>query len=157
MDKLKVFYNTIMETIVLVFIFMVVTGLLVGDEAMDVGGLFALGSAGLSYVRIAQISFSAVLLGILRVLIISDLYMKKTLLIWRVALLLFLGYFTTAACIIIFQWFPIDLWSAWLGVTISYMVCFLLSTLIALLVTKKADKKYKKQLTDYKNKRGIRK
>jgi len=154
MAKIKIFFDMILETFALVFIVMTTVGWFLGDAAVGDGGLFTMGRAGLSYESIAQIFISATLLGILRVLLISDLFIKKTLLIWRAALLLLLSFIAIVACIIVFQWFPFDMWHAWVAFIISYLICFLLSTSISLLITKLTDRKYKEQLSDYKAKRG---
>ncbi|MCL2353677.1 MAG: hypothetical protein FWC69_03510 [Defluviitaleaceae bacterium] len=112
--------------------------------------LSILGSEGLAYAHIAQILGLSTVLGALITLLTSDIVLKQTMLLWRCALLLFLSLVACGLFVIIFRWFPLDLWQAWLSFLLSFVVFFILGIGSMLLKTKLEDKKYKKLLSSYK-------
>ena len=146
------FLQSIMETFAYSIIVLCVVGLAIGDVARDIYGLFSLGSAGISYQSIVQFFVCAATIGVLRVLLLSDMLFKKAMLLWRVVLLLLLTLVFTGFYIVIFRWFPIDMWRAWVGFAVSFTLCSTLTVLAMILRIRLTDKKYDKLLSDYKAK-----
>ena len=137
------------ETFALTIICLAITGLAVGDAVPDVG-MFAVGYAGLSYHVIVQVFAWSWLVGVLITLFASDLFFKKTMMLWRRAILLFLGIASAAVFAFVFEWFPRDTWVPWVVFLAVFGLCFGIGLFAMCIKTKHEDRKYEKLLSDYK-------
>jgi len=151
----SVFFQHTIVTFAYSIIAMTVTGLILTGYRELHEVLSILGREGLAYQSVAQIFALSAVLGALITLLTSDIILKNVMLLWRCALLLFLALVTCGLFIVIFHWFPLDLWQAWIGF-ISFFVTFFMIGLGAMIVkTKLEDKRYEKLLSDYKAKQNL--
>jgi len=127
-----------------------ITGWILGDSQIQYDGLLRLGRAGLSFQTLAQLFAWSVVISILSVLLTSDIFFKKVLLLWRMVLLTFLGIATCIAFAVVFRWFPLDIWEAWAGFLTFFVVGFGFSSFGMIMKTKLEDRRYNNALSDYK-------
>ncbi|MCL1807525.1 MAG: hypothetical protein FWG31_07480 [Oscillospiraceae bacterium] len=123
-------------------------GWAVGDSARETGGFMRLGSDGLAYASIGQIFlFSLTVTGVNGVFFFVS---KRLMLLWRYTMIGGITFIITVAFSLIFQWFPTGNGLAWISFLISFGVSMTGGILFMILKTKLEDKKYGKQLSDYK-------
>jgi len=147
----KTFYNHLSTTFMFAILAMALTGLVTSDSVEQVG-LFVT-DAGLSFSGILQLLLWSSVISLLGMVLTSDIWFKKVMLLWRVVVLFFLGIATSIAFATIFQWIPTDSWRAWAGF-ISFFVIGFGAGLAAILVKVKIkDRRYNKLLSEYKSKR----
>ena len=157
MDEKKsiasILWQQITTTFALAIITASIAGWVMGDATgMGNEGFFRLGSAGMAYQSIAQMFGLTTVLSILIVLLTDDRFFKKVMLLWRIVLLLFLCTVTSAAFALTFRWIPHDSWEAWTAFLGAFIGSFLLGFLAALIKTKIDDRRYERQLSNYKMK-----
>lgn len=129
-----------------------IVGWFVGDMEKGSGGLFSLGGDGLSYKAMLQIFIFSLSTGGLRILLLSDLIFKKMMLLWKMVLMFLLSFLSATICSVLFHWFPIENWQAWVSFIISITVCFVIGVLTMIIKIKLEDRKYDKLLSAYKEK-----
>ena len=159
MSKRKKIEKYLFETIAVTFA-MATFGAAMGGFLMDTfgsgvtvyGGFFAYGLGGLYYERIFQLFGLSVVLGVLLLIFISDLVLEKVMLLWRYVIFLPLAIVAISAFVIMFRWFPIDVWQWW-ALLIAVFVTSSLGSMIPMFVkVRREDKQYEKALSDYKKK-----
>lgn len=150
----KEFFQNIIKTFAYSVIAISIVGLLIGDAAKEFSNLFSFGSEGLSYPALLQIFICSVVIGCLRTLLLSDLIFKKMMLLWRYVLLLLLTFISTGFLVVLFRWFPVDLWEAWVGFIIAVIACFVIAASCMIIKTKLEDIKYDRLLSNYKAKQN---
>jgi len=158
MEEKKSIFSILWHQIVMTFSMAIILasifGWILGDAAMEHGGFFHLGSAGLPFQSIAQMFGLSTVLSVLVILLMSDTLLKKVMLLWRVALLLFLCIVATAAFALIFRWIPLGAWDAWAAMLGTFTASFLIGFSTMFIKTKLDDRRYEKQLSNYKMKQN---
>ncbi len=144
------FFKTALTTFASAIIAISIVGWLVGDVTKEVGGLLSLGREGISYVSIMQVFiFSLVQAGI-KVLLLSNIFFKKMMLLWKTVLMFLLSFAAGVLFSVLFRWFPIESLEAWIGFLVSISACFIIGILVVIAKTKLEDRKYKMLLSNYK-------
>ena len=131
----------------------VLAGLLVAryfPEAQDISTLFAQQGTGLPFSTILQIAALSVILALFCVLITSGRFLVKMRFLSRFFLFLLSAFITTSLFVIIFKWLPPDDLQAWIGYTLSCVICFAIASGITLINIKLQNKKYNRLLTNFK-------
>ena len=146
------FVKQVFNTFAAAIIAISMVGWFMGDAEKGSGGLFDLGSSGLSYCSMLQILIFSISIGVLRILLLSDLILKKMMLLWKTMLMFFLSFVSATVCSVLFHWFPIESRHAWIGFIISITVCFVIGVLAMIIKIKLEDRKYQKLLSAYKEK-----
>ena len=142
------FANHTMVNFGVCIIIISVIGRLLGDTAQEMGGFMSLGSAGLSYPSILQLFlFSVTVTGVIH---LFYAVVKKMMLLWQYTLIGLITFVIAVAFSFGFQWFPTDDQMAWISFLISFGVSMTGSILFMVLKIKLEDRKYGKQLSDYK-------
>jgi hypothetical protein len=129
---------------------MSIVGWFVGDEARELATMFELGSTGLSY----RIIFSVVLISIVNsflALLIARVF-NKLMFLWQLITTMFVCLAANSIVVATFRWIPTDSWQAWLWFAGSFVAMFTIISTVMIIQTKRADKQYEKQLSDYKAK-----
>ena len=114
-------------------------------------GISVFGREGLAYYSIAQIFALSVILGTLSTIFVSDTVFKKVMLLWRYVIFIFLSLVVLCVFVIIFQWFPLEMWEAWVTMAILFVVLGTIGTTPMIIKTKLEDKRYEKLLSNYKS------
>lgn len=105
----------------------------------DTGSLFRLGGRGLSLDTLAQFLATSLIITLFNQLFMSEWMTKRLPVSWRNAIMI-LGILLIVGCFIIaFDWFPVDMWEAWLGFFLSFGVCFTAGTVITRINLKGED------------------
>jgi uncharacterized RDD family membrane protein YckC len=113
-----------------------------------IDGIMSLAGVGLSYSAIFQMllfSIAATLSGF-----IFSQFFKKIMALWRYVLIIASMYGLAIIFAVVFKWFPLDLSQAWLYFILSFSLSMAISVTYMVLKTKLADKKYGRQLSEYK-------
>jgi magnesium-transporting ATPase (P-type) len=127
-----------------------IVGTFFGDDAREIASMFELGSAGLQY----HIIFSFVLLCMANsflALLITHIF-RKLLLLWQVIITMFVCLVANGIIIAAFRWIPLDSWRVWLSFVGTFVGIFTIFAIVMVVQTKRADKRYEKQLSEYKAK-----
>lgn len=93
------------------------------DTVQDISNMFSLGNAGLPVSTSFLFLLASVLVTFYRFLFFTDTFIKKMSMPARTVGMLTLTIFTIAVFILVFGWFPADMWFAWF----LYFVCFIIS------------------------------
>jgi len=121
---------------------------LVGEEGRQEVGMMALAGVGMSYVSILQLLLFAILITTINYAF--SLKIKNMLVLWRVAIQIVLTTGFTILFAVLFHWFPINDSMAWISFLISFTICITVSMLLVMLKLKLDNKKYQRQLSEYK-------
>ncbi len=146
------FLKQLLLTFLISYLAIIVVGFFVGDTEKGSGGLYHLGNEGLSIYSTMQILIFAVAISGFRIILLSNILIKKMMLLWRISLMLFCSIVTAIVCAVIFQWFPIQSGEAWISFILSMGGCFVLIVAGMFIKTKLDDRRYNKQLSAYKEK-----
>lgn len=151
------FVSQVLLTFAAAMIAISIVGWFVGDVEKGSVGLYSLGADGLSYKAMLQIFIVSLTTGGLRILLLSDLFLKKMMLLWKLVLMFVMSFLAATVCAVIFQWFPTENWQAWISYIISITVCIVLGVLAMVIKIKLEDRKYDKLLSAYKEKQKNKK
>ncbi|MCL2392678.1 MAG: DUF3021 family protein [Oscillospiraceae bacterium] len=155
MEEKKALRKEIVQSILMSFLGTIagvsIVGWFYGDTiAAEHGGLLRLGREGLAYESIAQLFLFSVIIGTLTAIFMTDYLFKKIMLLWRCVITVILGVTALIVFVIVFRWFPLDEITGWVVMLTSFVGIFGATTAIAVIVTKREDKKLERQLLDYK-------
>ena len=149
----KLFYLNLSSTFISSVMAIVLAGMLFVDSENVQGGLFRLGE-GLAYEGVIQIFIWSCVISGLTVVLVSDIWFGKIMLLWRAALLMFLAVVVSVGFAIVFRWFPLDAWEAWTTFLVFFIIGFGGGLAVAVAKTKIEDRRFNKLLSEYKSKRG---
>lgn len=99
--------------------------LVFGNSAKEFSNMFALGNQGLPAQIVFQFLGVSVLLVGVRFLFFTDIVIKKMPIWLRTACMLTVIVMIIAVFVIVFDWFPANMWQPWA----MFFVCFILSFL----------------------------
>ena len=152
MEEKKTIFNYISQTfatygvIVLIFILF---SLFIGESASEYSPLFALGKEGISLPILAELLLLAVMITGAQVVFVTDILIKNLSIVLRNVLLFVTVFIVMVIMIIIFDWFPTNDITAWMGFVISYAVSMLVSVGITKLREHLENSKMQKALDKY--------
>lgn len=145
-EKNTIFYYLSQVLIIFGFIIIVqnIFCLLFGESNQGHSALFALGNDGLSTGITFQFLSISVLIVLFRFIFFTDLLIKNLSIALRTMLLIVSNIATIASFIIIFKWFPVDMWEPWL----MFFICFGISFFASLFVTMYKEKLENKRMEE---------
>ncbi|MDF2487352.1 MAG: hypothetical protein K0R46_3520 [Herbinix sp.] len=111
-------------------IIMMCFSVIVGDAAKGYSVMFATGGAGVPVPIMAQFLLLSAINVALRYVFLTDKLIKHMSAVKRILCTVLSVLLTVIACIILFGWFPVNLWQAWLLFLGSFAVCFSIGTFI---------------------------
>ena len=158
MDDKKNIASLLFQSITMIFTCTIVTSCIAGwifwnlTPGYQVFHINNIGNDGLSYPVIAQFFAFSIIIGVMSVLLTEDILFKKVMLLWRCVLLLFLTLVVCGLFVVIFRWFPLDSWEAWVGLITPLSVFFILGFTPMIIKTWLEDRRYHKLLSNYKSK-----
>lgn len=126
--------------------------LMVGEEAKEISTLFNMGGDGLSVAAIMQFFGVAIVIMGFRILFCTDRFIKEMSITLRIAGMLLCIVGAVAVCTVVFGWFPVDMWEAWLGFLISFGLCFAGSLTVMRLQEKIQNRRMEEALRKLKGK-----
>jgi hypothetical protein len=154
MDEKKSVFKEFFRLVTIAFTCAVLTmslvGWFLGDDAREIAYIFALGSAGLPYqVIFALILFSAINSGLA---LLIPIIFKRLMVLWQLIITMFVCLVANGIIIAAFRWIPMDSLEAWLWFAGTFVGMFAIVATAMIIITKRADKQYEKQLSEYKAK-----
>ena len=104
--------------------------LLVGEDAQSVSTMFAIGNAGLSVSTMLQFLGVSICIVAARFLFFTDVIIKNMPIVVRTICMVTVVIAIIATFIVLFGWFPVNMWLPWL----MFLLCFGISFLISMVV-----------------------
>lgn len=134
MEKKKTIFDYTAQVMTILGFSMLVMNIfcmIFGDSAKEFSTLFALGSGGLPAVVVFQYLILSILIVLFKTIFFTDILIKKLSLALRTVFMLLATIAVIALFVVIFDWFPIDMWLSW----VMFLICFGISFAISLGVT----------------------
>lgn len=120
--------------------------LLFGKDAKEVSALFSLGNQGLSVATMLQFLAMSVFITVWRFLFFTDKVIKNLSLSLRTAGMFTAVVLTIIVFVLLFSWFPLDDWKAWLGFGVSFVISVGISLGLSTLKEKTEEEKMARAL-----------
>ena len=120
--------------------------LLFGKDAKELSTLFSLGNQGLSVATMLQFLAMSVFITIWRFLFFTDKVIKDLSLALRTAGMFTAVVLTIIVFVLLFSWFPLGDWKAWLGFAVSFVISVAISLGLSTLKEKTEEEKMAKAL-----------
>lgn len=120
--------------------------LLFGKDAKEVSALFSLGNQGLSVATMLQFLAMSVFITVWRFLFFTDKVIKNLSLSLRTAGMFTAVVLTIIVFVLLFGWFPLDDWKAWLGFGVSFVISVGISLGLSTLKEKTEEEKMARAL-----------
>jgi hypothetical protein len=121
-----------------------------GEEAQTMSTLFQLGKDGLAVATMMQFLLAILLINGLRVVLMTDLLIKKMPLVLRIVAM-FAGCFgITTVSVIVFGWFPVADALAWVMFVGCFIISCAISTGISVIAEKQENRKFEEALKRFK-------
>ena len=117
-----------------------------GSSARDVSAIFALGEQGIPVSIASQFLGVSILLTGARFVFFTDIIIKKMPVWLRCACMLTFAVIVIAAFIILFDWFPVNMWQPWLMFFLSFGICFAVSYIFVTLKEKSENRRMEEAL-----------
>lgn len=146
LDYLSQIFMNFGITVVILNVFCMIFG----EEAQSMSTLFQLGKEGLAVATMMQFLLAISMINGLRVVLMTDLLIKKMPLVLRI-IAMFAGCFgITTVCVIVFGWFPVTDAVAWVMFVGCFVVSCAISTGISVIAEKQENKKFEDALKRFK-------
>lgn len=121
-----------------------------GEEAQTMSTLFQLGKDGLAVATMMQFLLIISVIDGLRVLLMTDLLIKKMSLALRIVAMFTSVFGITTAGVIVFGWFPVEDVVAWIMFVGCFVVSCAISTGISIIAEKQENRKFEEALKRFK-------
>ena len=121
------------------------------EELRSVSQLFALCGEGISFTALAELLALSFIISIARCVWFSERLFKNMLMVNRITFMLISVFVIAGACSVIFGWFPVGMWQAWVGFTFSFALGTAVSFAAMAIRTKAESKEYQRILNSYNN------
>lgn len=118
--------------------------ILFGEDAREYSTIFSLGKNGLSVQTMLQFLLTSSIIVTLRFLLLTDGLIKKVPIAIRIAGMFASIILIMALFIILFDWFPVDMWRPW----VMFFVCFGISAGISIAVSGWKEKMENKKMDE---------
>lgn len=156
-DKLLRRYRFLVQ-VAIIFAIMVLAILIPGsfmDESpREYSSFFSLAPNGISYQSLWQMLGASVAITTLQTIIFDSKLFKNLMTLYKTIIMLASTILIIIVFVIAFDWFPIDMPSAWFSFIGMFVVCFVVSTLVMVSKTKRESQTYDRLLNEYKERRG---
>ncbi len=157
MDEKKTIFDYLAQVMIIFGFAMLVLSifcLVFGNAAKDISALFALGDQGIPVgIAFQFLCLSALITGA-RFVFFTDVIIRKMPIWLRTACMLMFVVIITAAFIMIFHWFPVNMWQPWAMFFICFGLSFLGSCFVVIVKEKVENKHMEEALRRLKEKEG---
>lgn len=123
----------------------------IGNGAQPISSLYSFGSEGLSVGTLAQLLLLAVIITFMRVLFLTDRWIKNMALSIRSILFLVTICLVIAVMAAVFEWFKVTDIKSWIGFIISFFLCSTASVFVSRVRENCENKKMEQALKRYNN------
>lgn len=135
-QTLMIFGFSIISIMIFVYIF--------GKDAKGYSTIFLLGNEGLSLSTLAQFLLTSTMINLFRQLFLGGQIIKNMSIPIRTVCLFSSIVIMMVAFILLFDWFPVDDWLAW----VLFVICFVLSSVGGFLVSYLKEKGTNKKMEE---------
>lgn len=132
------FFNQVFVIFGITVVCLMVFVALFGEDAEGVSTIFGLGDKGITIATLLQYLLLSVLITALRLIYFTDKFMKKAPIALRTFLMFVSIIITIAVFAMVFGWFPVHMWQAWLAFFVCFGISAGISTAVSV-VKEKAD------------------
>lgn len=158
MEEKKTIFDYLIQ-VMIIFGFSMLTMnifcLIFGDAAKDFSTMFALGNRGIPVNIVFQFLCISVLIAGIRFVFFTDILIKKMPVWVRYICMLTSVVLVIAVFIILFSWFPVDMWQPWAMFFICFGLSFIGSCFVMLIKEKTENRKMKEALQRLKEREKI--
>lgn len=119
---------------------------LVGEATKGYSTMFALGAEGLTIATMLQFLLEAVIITALRFVFFTDTLIKKMSLAVRTCCMFGLVLLFIIISSMLFGWFPVNEWAAWVSFFVSFGLCTFIATRVTMWKQKMEDRKLEEAL-----------
>ena len=157
MEEKKTIFDYLAQVMILFGFTMLVLNIfcpVVGNAAKDVSSIFALGSQGISVGIALQFLCVSVLITAVRFVFFTDVIVKRMPIWLRTVCMLSFVIMIIAAFIILFHWFPVNMWKPWAMFFVCFGLSFLGSFFVVTIKEKVENKRMEEALRRLKEKEG---
>ncbi len=155
MEEKKTIFNYISQVFatygIIVLIF-VIFSYFIGENAQGYSSLFALGKDGISLAILGELLLLALIITIMQVVFTTDVFITNLSIVLRYVFLFMAVFVVMIIMIIVFNWFPTDDITAWIGFIVSYAVSMLFSVIITKIRERTENAKMQEALDKYNSK-----
>lgn len=159
MDQKKTIFHYLAQVLIVFGFAMLVLNifcLVFGNSAKDFSSMFALGNQGVpAGIAFQFLLVSALTIG-LRLIFFTDVLIKKMPVWLRTVCMLASVLVVVAAFIVVFRWFPVNMWQPWALFFVCFGVSFLGSWLIMAIKEKTENRRMEQALRRLQEKEGMR-
>ena len=152
MEKRKTAFTYISQVFatygIIVTIFLLFS-LLIGEGTGYYSPLFRLGTAGLTLETLGELLLLAAVITFVQVLFLTDRWIKNMPILPRNVLFFVLVFMAIVGMILLFDWFPVTEWKAWMGFIISFILSMGVSVLITRLRERAENRRMEEALEKY--------
>ena len=155
MEEKKTIFDYLAQVMIIFGFAMLVLNifcLVFGNAAKDISTIFELGDQGISVeITLQFLCISALITG-LRFVFFTDMIIQKMPIWLRTICMLTFVVIIIAAFIIIFHWFPVNMWQPWAMFFVCFGLSFLGSCLVVIVKEKVENKRMEEALQRLKEK-----
>lgn len=125
---------------------MLVFTVLFGESAKELSAFFVLGKEGIPVAVMAEFLVLDALIIFLRYIFFTDRLIKRMGIAARTACMLALTVALIALFIVLFDWFPVDMWVPWAMFFLCFLVCFAASLGVSVLKSRLENRRLEEAL-----------
>lgn len=114
---------------------------LFGESAKEISALFSLGNKGIPANTMLQFFGISIFIVFFRYLFFTDTMIKNLSLVNRTIFMILSILLVMIIANVLFSWFPVNYWAAWIMFLICFFICFIVSVKITMIKEKIENKK----------------
>lgn len=120
--------------------------ILFGEDAKEFSTMFSLGNQGISVPIMFQFLIISAIIVTLRFIFFTDVWIKNMSVLARMIWMIVLVLLTVSAFILLFKWFPSDMWQPWVMFLFCFGICFTISGVLSVAKEKAETRKMEEAL-----------
>lgn len=128
-----------------------------GDSAKEFSAMFRLGKQGVPIEIAFQLLGVTALIAGVRLVFFTDIFIKKMPIGLRTICMLIAVVVLITAFVIVFHWFPVNMWQPWIMFFICFAICFLGSYFVMIIKQNMENKRMAEALQRLKEREGTTK
>lgn len=143
------------EVLIIYAVGMIIMMLLVtvvGEEAREVSKMYSLGKEGVPIAVMWQFLVFSFMVTTIKGVCFDSKVLQHLSVILRAIIMMVSIVLVLLVFVVLFQWFPMEMWEAWVGFFLSFSLCTFGSVGVMILKTKLEDKKMEKGLENLRRK-----
>lgn len=149
-DTLFDYLEHVVFTYGIMMVLMLCFTVLVGEDAAEISSLFSLRDKGLPKEIMLQFLGISFFINGWRSIFMTEIIIKRMSVVVRIGLMLTMTVCTIVVFVLVFGWFPADMWEPWVLFILSFLLCFAASISIMTLKTRAENKKMEEGLNKIK-------